>query len=276
MKYAVYCVNYNTAAETLRYLVSIGKALLQAPAATVDFFVGDNSESAGSLSSLAQDFMLSSDASAVSGRLSVKVHEFGKNLGYFGAVGSLMQAEDPSRYDYVVVSNVDITVSDSFFSEMEALKSDAGVGWVAPCIWSAMEHRDRNPKILKRYNRRRIQTFCLFFSIPVLHYLYTRLVYRKRHEGKSCDPGSVYAGHGSCIILTREYIGRCGCIDYPVFLFGEEIYLAEKCRLNALTVLYQPQVKVSDNEHASTGKMKKRIYYRHNLEAMRWVLKNCY
>ena len=54
------------------------------------------------------------------------------------------------------------------------------------------------------------------------------------------SPKDVYAGHGSFIILTKYYLSKVGIVNYPVFLFCEEIYLAEMCRINNLLVRYEP------------------------------------
>ena len=87
---------------------------------------------------------------------------------------------------------------------------------------------------------------------------------------------SVYAGHGSFIILTQAYLRRCGTIDYPVFLFCEELYLAEMCRRNGLAVVYVPHIRVNDTEHVSVGKMAHRDYCRHNLEAVSYIIRHFY
>lgn len=115
----------------------------------------------------------------------------------------------------------------------------------------------------------------LFYRYPILHYLYTKTFYKsKKYVSKVA--GNIYAGHGSFIILTKEYIKRCGIINYPVFLFGEEIYLAEMCRENNFTVSYCPDISVSDKEHVSTGKIRSRLYYRYNYEAINYAIKTFY
>lgn len=58
--------------------------------------------------------------------------------------------------------------------------------------------------------------------------------------------------------------------------FGEEIYLAEKCRVNGLTVYYDPEIKVVDREHASTSKMPSRFYTKCNVEALSYIIRAFY
>ena len=88
--------------------------------------------------------------------------------------------------------------------------------------------------------------------------------------------GEIYGGHGSFIILTKMYFERCGIINYPVFLFGEEIYLAEQCRQQGLKVVYDPTIAVKDTEHASTGNMPSRFYCNCNAKALEYIMSAFY
>lgn len=261
-KIAVFCVTYHSYEELQQYLTSVGIAAGNAYQ-VVDFYVCDNTEVGR------QEISFSGE------NVNLKVFTPGKNLGYFGAIGYMMQQASPSGYDYVILSNVDIQLRPDALKVLLARKSDETIGWVAPEIFSSYESRDRNPKIVVRYNRRRIQIFRLCYRFPVLHYLYTKTAYKRKHL-QSHNPGQIYAGHGSCLILTASYFEKCGIIDYPVFLYGEEIYVAENCRNAQLKVDYDPSVKILDGEHVSTGKMKKRFYYHCNFEAMDFVLKKYY
>jgi GT2 family glycosyltransferase len=63
----------------------------------------------------------------------------------------------------------------------------------------------------------------------------------------------IYASHGSCMVFSRRYFASGGSIEYPVFLFGEEIFVAETARQLGLSVVHCPQLWVFDKEHASTG-----------------------
>jgi GT2 family glycosyltransferase len=199
----------------------------------------------------------------------------GNNPGYFGAIKRLMADVDIKEYDYTIISNVDLTVEEDFFLKLADYTCDENIGWIAPQIWSNLEKRDRNPKILERYSQRKLNILKLFYQFPILDTLYTHTIYRQK-KFESHPAGRIYAGHGSFIILTREYFKRCGKIDYPVFLFCEEIYLAEMCQKAGLNVEYEPSIKVIDTEHASTGKMKHSFYCRCNYEAMQYIIKNFY
>lgn len=261
-KIAIYCVTYNSYSELHQYMESVNQAAMAA-SQVVDMYVCDNTETGCEPISCSGE------------NISLRVFSPKKNLGYFGAMGYMMQQASPNGYDYVILSNVDIQLCQNSLKILLERNADDWVGWIAPEIFSSFENRDRNPKIVRRYSRRRIQIFRLCYRFPVLHYLYTLTAYKRKHL-QSHNPGQIYAGHGSCLILTSSYFDKCGIIDYPVFLYGEEIYVAEKCRNAQLKVEYDPSVKILDGEHVSTGKMKRQFYYHCNFEAMDYVLKTYY
>ena len=241
---AIYCVTYHSDKERDQYLASVERAAKKAKdQVSVDTFVANNTDD--------------------------------DNPGYFGAVRRLMQEHDPSVYDYSIISNVDLMMEEDFLAKLAAYECAEDTGWIAPQIWSDLEKRDRNPRQTSRYTLGRLKILRLFYRIPLLDTLYTKTFYRRKQFVRS-QPGTVYSGHGSFIILTRKYIERCGRIDYPVFLFCEEIWLAEKCRQAGLKVVYAPRMTIYDSEHVSTGRMNHRYYCRLNYDAVQYIIKTFY
>jgi len=57
------------------------------------------------------------------------------------------------------------------------------------------------------------------------------------------------------MIFTMSLLKFYSEFDYPVFLFGEEIYFGEIAKKNNLGVRYMPEIKVIDYDHASTKKL---------------------
>lgn len=263
MNVTIMCVNYHTYDLLRNYIRSVEVAAARAKGtAAVKVFVADNTERSP------QPFDYGSDT------IEVKVFPYHENLGYFGGIGRLWGDAGTADCDYLIISNVDVVMSEDFFTTLNATDAN-GTGWIAPKIFSTLEKRDRNPKIVARYTLRRLQVLRLMFKYPLLHRLYVSTLYRRKKLGTH-QPGPIYAGHGSFIILTKEYIRKCGRIDYPIFLFGEEIYLAEKCRDKGLAVIYSPNIAVHDNEHASTGDMHLSTYYHYNYKALDYVIRTFY
>lgn len=198
------------------------------------------------------------------------------NPGYFGAVRQLMEEVDAKAYDYSIISNVDLTLEEDFFINLTAYDCPEDTGWIAPCIWSQLEGRDRNPQRTTRPTHMKMRILKAFYQYPLLDSIYQYTVYRRKKYNRSAAPGIIYAGHGSLIILTQKYFLKCGKIDYPIFLFCEELYLAENCRRAGLTVRYEPSIHVNDKEHVSTGKMPHSLYCKHNMTAMNYIIGKYY
>jgi GT2 family glycosyltransferase len=241
---AILCVSYNSDIERDKYIDSINAAAKNASEKViVDIFIANNTKD--------------------------------NNPGYFGAIKQLMEKNDIRKYDYCIISNVDLTIEDNFFHKLAEYDCPSDIGWIAPQIWSQEEGRDRNPESVYRYSLSQIRILKLLYKYPLLDSLYTKTFYqRKKYVSKPA--GQIYAGHGSFIILTSMYFEKCGIIDYPIFLYGEEIYLAEQCRNAKLKVIYNPDLKVYDYEHISTSTMKRSFNYQCRYKAIQYVLNNFY
>lgn len=261
-KIAVFCVNYNSYDSLRSFLASVEEAASNCPA-SVSVYIADNTE------------VDVQRISVESLRIKAQVFAFNENLGYFGAVNRMMRETDVGRFDYVIISNVDVLMVPGIFSSIIDAGHGEAVGWIAPQIYSLEKERDINPQAVNRYPRRKLKMLRLMFSSTLLTSIY-RLTFFKRSRGERPKPGRVYAGHGSFIILTKEYFKRCGVIDYPNFLYGEELYLAEQCRIHGLEVCYDPTIVVKDMEHVSTKKLCRSFYCRCNYAGLDHILKTYY
>ena len=264
MNVAFICVNYNSYDSLKAYLESIEKAKR---AAGFDFklsvVIVDNSECIKDISKDAYDFEI--------------VHiKSGKNIGYFGGIEfGIKKAEfDLSDYDYSIISNVDVLVSENFFYELNKTIVDSCVGCIAPSIISKVENGNRNPKIVNRISVRKLKVLRIMYRFPLLHILYSNLIYLKRREKvQNAEDGYIYAPHGSFMIFTKRASEFLQTMKYPCFLFGEEIFVAENLMKKGLKVLYKSSLVVNDSEHVSTDKMKSEFYYKCNFEAIDMLLK---
>lgn len=263
---AIYCVTYNSYAETDRFLSSVDVAAEKSNNMNVTVFVADNTED--NIQVIRTDYP----------NISVEPFVVGKNSGYFGAVQQCMQKHNPANYDYVVISNVDLVVNNDALKRLAEIDVTDSIGWLAPMIYSTAENRDHNPKIMSRYSKRKLHLLKFMYSHPWINRLYEHTVYRLKSSIQDVheEGEKIYAGHGSFIILTNAFFRKAGTIDYPIFLFGEEIYLAEKCRLNRMKTIYVPSVMITDSDHCSTGKMQPSFYYKCNYESIRYILHEYY
>ena len=256
------CANYNTIDKLVSFLESIVRAYRNADIERLDVLIGDNSDE---FKSLPESFQKQG--------FNIYHIDNKKNLGYLGGIAQAIKKKgiDISNYSYFIISNVDVTVSEDFFSELMKLERSDDVGWIAPSIISEKENRDRNPKIVHRPSLKKMEITILFFRYPLLHYLYERVFYRirKKKQAANLVSANIYAGHGSFMIFTSNFTQKHKEIDFPSFLFGEEIYFAELILQSKLTARYTPALKIKDFDHASTSKLGRTSYYKMNYNSMK-------
>lgn len=264
-KVLIVCVNYNSYEELKNYLLSINNSASATQGRNqVDVIVADNSIKKQNL-----------ELNCFS-HISVKLIRL-ENSGYLGGAQRIINdVENIYQYDYVAISNVDIELSSNFFENLLKYQLDKDIAWIATRIWSKAEERDRNPKIISRPSKRRLQIVNLMYRFPILDYLYTKTLYKRKAMYMPSPEMDIFAGHGSFMMLTRHFFEHYKKIEYPIFLFGEEIYLGELIRLSGMRVRYVPSLEVIDMEHASTGKMKKAFYYKCNNESIEYILDHFY
>lgn len=266
-RFLLLCVTYHSYEELKRYVASVDMAAQHASNEwAVDLYVADNTESGF------QEIELKTKAIH-----QIRVFPYHENIGYFGAVQRMMAVVDSiAEYQFAAISNVDLEMPEDFFSRLGQLKVADNVGWVANAIVSGLERRDRNPKIMHRYSEGRLKQLRFLFKYPILHYLYQKTLYLRKRAYAQRPAMHIYAGHGSFILLTQSFLIRYPLLSYPMFLFCEEIYVAELCREAGLLVRYEPSVSVLDTEHCSTGKMRKSFYYKANYQSIDYILNTYY
>lgn len=259
-------VNYNSYDHLLIFLRSVDNSLKKLHNGKIDLsvYIADNSSDKVFL-----------DFSSYKG-FEIKLYSF-ENLGYLGAAFAVIKSIDNiSKFDYIIISNVDLIMNDSFFSELSSVKLLERIGWIAPQIYSQQENRDKNPRLLRRYSKFKLLCLLLMYKSPLLHKIYKATLYKRKKLFYYNNVSDIYAGHGSFIILTKNFFLVYERLNYPVFLYGEEIYLAELVRKAKLKVKYIPSLKITDKEHVSTSKMESSFFYKCNIEALSFILKTFY
>ena len=253
MKLLIVCVNYNSYSELTSYVTSINFAVSKVRNIQVDISIADNSTSVEEVTYDSYSYVKVSVTQTV--------------------INSIANILD---YDYVAISNVDITVAENFFINLENIIIAQDVAWIAPKIFSKVENRDRNPKVISRYSKKKLQLLYYMYKIPVLYYLYTMSAYQCKKLQVNYPEIDIYAGHGSFILLTRSFFEYNRKIEYPIFLFGEELFLAEIVMKAGKKVRYVPNLVIEDNEHISTSTLKKKTYFKYNRESIKYILDTFY
>ena len=264
IKVLIVAVNYNSYKELTNYLASIDKSVKGLDGVKVDVLVADNSNGKKCIVSTKYE------------NIRVELYNF-ENLGYLGGASAVINnLPDVEDYDYVAISNVDLQISDNFFQVLKEIKTDDETALIAPQIYSHDEDRDRNPKVISRYSKRKLKMLYYMYKYPILFYLYTATAYKRKKLAPKYGEMDIYAGHGSFMLLTRNFFHKYKKIEYPIFLFGEELFLAELIREKGMKVRYVPSLRLEDNEHVSTSRMKKKFYFKCNTESIKYILDTFY
>lgn len=268
MNTIIICVNYNSYDELKNYIHSVEVAAQKIDTGnSVTVIVADNSEKA--------------QVCNYQGCIRVIYISTGGNLGYLGGVayGINASGKDLSDYDFIVISNVDLIIPENFFLNLYNEKIGVNVGCIAPSIISKNGQVNRNPKVLSRYSANKLRMLKLMYKIPILWYVYNKFLHRGRRlkvENESTQERDIYAAHGSFMLFTNRFADYLQTMQYPTFMFCEELFFAENLKKLGLRTVYKPSLLVNDIDHVSTSKMKKKYYFKSNYESLNMILKEYY
>lgn len=193
-------------------------------------------------------------AEKVKGRLKVDIEvadNSENNLGYLG--GALpIYSKRAKGYDYVSISNVDLQLTNDFFEKLLCIQ-ESNIGWIAPDIYTDKINRHENPYLLKRPDKHNFFIWNIIYSSTFLYRLYRYLYILKSQKTKIYPQCTIYAGHGSFMLFTKEFIDSYPKLQFPGFMYGEEIFFAELVRRAQKKVLYAPTLKIENIGNISTG-----------------------
>lgn len=265
MRVLFLCVNYHSYRELAVFRESVEQALACASdSVEAELHIADNTDT---------EFEEISPADG--SRWRVRSYPLHRNIGYLPALEYLMSQSPGLRegmFDFVIFSNVDVQVAKDFFTRLAAVSLPPDTGWIAPAIESEYEGRDRNPGMIRRPTRCRLELCRIMFRFPFLYRWYHHRVYLRSCSSGKAAADIIYAGHGSFMIFTRAFMMNYPAISYPAFLFCEEIFMAELLRRCGLKCVYRPEIRITDLDHVSTSKMDSGTYFRARRQSLGAVI----
>tara|TARA_A100001388_G_C28519121_1_gene380056 strand:- start:151 stop:507 length:357 start_codon:yes stop_codon:yes gene_type:complete len=116
---------------------------------------------------------------------------------------------------------------------------------------------------------------------PILHKLLVLIhlarvkIIRKNDLSNQKIFKDIYAAHGSFFIFSDNFFKYIS-LNFPIFLFGEELYIAELSRKNDLRIIYNNNLQVFDEENISTSQLRSSEYCRLNRIALQYILHEFY
>lgn len=245
----IIAVNYNSYTELYDYMASIDEAASNSKS-IVDVLVADNTIEHPTPINVANLNLRS---------ISVRSYIFKENLGYLGAATKVLELigkDYTIAYDFVIISNVDLKLSKSFFQDLSNVNRD-NVGWIVPSIYRIEDNSNENPFMTCRPSKLKLRFLCVLYSMPFMYKLYLRLHKQRRVASKHVYnmEMDIYAGMGSLIITTKSLLDKYYPYRFPAFMYGEELFFAELVRMAGLTTRLYPQIIANDICGVSTGKL---------------------
>jgi len=275
MRAIVITVSYKSADSVLAFLADVE---LANSLSEIRVIIVDNSP---------EDKRLSSIMDRVAKCTNIEAIQSPTNRGYFGAARFAFDhylAQGNALPDWVIVCNHDIEIEDKEFFSKLLSQDPRAVGVIAPRIQALPGRVDQNPFMRKRPGALRWAQLRFVSSYYGAATIWDWLSRRKAelrswmaaHRRSSLPDGNemqeaIYAAHGSFFIFSRRYFEAGGFLDGNLFLYGEEISVAEICRSLGLPVVYDPALCVLHKEHQSTGKVLSRFTYECQKKAMQHV-----
>lgn len=197
------------------------------------------------------------EARDVLSNFDISILDFNDNPGYLPALNRALVLLDTSSP--IVLSNCDLLADSDTLQNIERSVTDhADSAIIAPRIVGALG-QDQNPYLLTPPTRRELLLLRLLHLHPLLGDV---MMWRQGRRGRSpgttqVDAGSIWAPHGSCVIFTPLYFERGGSVDYPYFLFAEELWVGSEAERIGAKVQYDPTIRLRHIEHASIGRRRR-------------------
>lgn len=268
-RYLILCINYHCHGDIARMLASVPPEAR----ASAEAVVVDNS----------RDFATVCIADIRGDYAALSVLRPETNLGYLGgAQFGLNGASQPAEsYDCVMIVNPDILFEPGFWPVLDRIMPEiAGHGALYPSLLEGPDRIERNPFLATRPRKRYLDLRIAVSSNAVIHSLWLGLWTLKRAlSGRRARAGArplatprdIYAGHGSLMIFLPAYFASGADFTYPVFLYGEELHLAEMCHAAGLKSRLDPRLVAHHVGQATTGLLSNGRRRRWNNAALRHV-----
>ena len=186
------------------------------------------------------------------------VYTPGENIGYLSGClyGLNLYTEN---YKWAVISNTDIEfVANDFFETVLKKKYPENVVCIGPDVMLAATGQHQNPFAQNRPSKQVMRFRKWVFSnyARYVSYNWLSLVKKKlRKDVNRTQSGLAYGVHGSFIMLRKQCVKGLANPKTPIFMYGEELYIAEKLREKQQLTYYDGQLKIIHNENQTTGKV---------------------
>lgn len=190
-------------------------------------------------------------------KIECHVYNAGVNLGYLnGCLYGVKQYGILNDCDKVVISNTDLLFKDEkAFSKILIDLEDDDVWCLGPSI-QLMTGRYQNPFLVKRPRSTKVYAWMKIQGNALMLRFYTWMSKLKNNRVKFDGKGSsgyVYSVHGSFFAINKKCVLELMKVSNHVFMYGEELLVAEIVMKNAGKIFYDGDIHIVHNENSTTG-----------------------
>lgn len=251
MKFHYVCTNYNNSHFTVRAVETLNGGAMPPDR----IIVVDNASQSGELAQL-------HDLAARFANVTIVANS--ENTGYFRGLnaGLALVADSIDEGDGIVIGNNDLEFPGDFGTGLSRALAEAAKTGRRPVISPYIETLDghpQNPHVTSGVSRVRELVYDCYYSNFTIARVIRKLAAaterfsRRSDESGHARPGYIYQGHGSCYVLTRTFIDRCGELWAPTFLMGEEYFLSRQLAQLGFMVYYDPRIRIKHRCNGSIG-----------------------
>ncbi|SHM59434.1 glycosyltransferase family 2 protein [Gracilibacillus kekensis] len=187
-----------------------------------------------------------------------------ENLGYFGGLNlGIDFVLKNYEGENVLIANNDLLFEEDFFEILNQEKFNVKDLVIAPRV-KTIDGHEQNPHLISKIGKKNILLYDFYYLNYYLGMLILK-VKRKfmgRRKVKQVDKGmEIFAGIGAIYILTPYFFDCYRTLECPVFLWGEEIFLAHQIERVNGKIVYNPKLKVKHLESVTTSQMPSKEKY---------------
>lgn len=177
-----------------------------------------------------------------------------ENLGYLN--GCLFGVNQTGfAYSWVMISNTDIEFMEDNFFEKALMNVGEDVWCIGSDIILSTSGTHQNPFLIERPSRKKMLIWKTVYSAYSFFWLYFKLSELKSKKVQNTIKKNqfVYAVHGSCFFLRNECAKKISLESKRIFMYGEELLVAESIHKNNKKCLFNSKISIVHNENQVTS-----------------------
>jgi GT2 family glycosyltransferase len=192
------------------------------------------------------------------------------NNGYSGGNNVGIKKALSDGADAILISNSDIIYNEKSIDEMyKYITTNNSIGMVGPQVIlpnGKTQHLIRDNFSFYNY---------VFSKKPFKFLTTNRFKQKTFHTNFNYKTEFIFYGllSGCCLMVSKEYLDKCGLLDENVFLYYEEGILALKAKEKKLLTCILPQVTVLHQSSASIGNKNSAFSRYHRYYSSMYMLK---